>query len=1323
MADYNFTGLNSRDFEHLTQALAISVISKGITPFGDGPDGAREATFNGTMQYPSPAAPWHGYLVIQSKFRARPSDDASDDGTWVLKQLKSDLSKFENTKRNLQKPQYYILVTNVVLTPKQDTGSKDKVFRLLEEYKTRIGLQDFDVWDYDKLCRLLDTQDAIRNAYAAFISSGDIIAKMMEILKHQQPDFFKIISRFLENEMRADQFVKLEQAGHHAEHKTSLAQVFVDLPVSDRPVDDTPRIERELDKLSHGVVDEILTAGSQVLKRSSVFGTDIHVSNQTLNQTAGMGRYVIVGGPGQGKSTIGQFICQLYRAAILRGRPPHTLSQEALTTLVSFSKQCDTDQVKLPIARRFPVRVVLDQFATDLANNKVRSLLGYILERVNHRIDTKCTLDDLRQWLAAYPWLIVLDGLDEVPATSNRQQMLEKITDFWGEVASSDADVLVVATTRPQGYNEEFSPRFYQHRFLVPLSQRRALHYADRLAEAQYGNNPDQKDKVLKRLRMACEQDTTRRLMRSPLQVTIMATLVDRIGQPPQERWRLFQQYYEVIYQRETEREISASRILQQRKADVNAIHHRVGLLLQAESEQAGTTESRLPADRFYQLVRARIAEEGHEGEQLICRAKEITEAAVNRLVFLVGLQENKIGFEIRSLQEFMAAEALMDGREDQVRARLEAIAPIIHWRNVFLFAAGKCFAERQFLRDMIVAICEQLNDPENDKIAGITLAGSRLALDILADGSTREQPKYARSLARIAVRLLDVQDVHTCQRLGSIYEPVFGQLFREQLVQRLDQQHFAKKRGAWALLVNLIGQHVDWAIELANVHWPDDVRPQRDILVTMEGPINNEWAVERLVDYVPKAKLSSRHPPSWRFSRDMNPPTDVPEWFHEALTLVSGMQGFNSGTRMQSFALLPDQGGTVKLSITPIRQQGQLERAASLATLPFKEAEWAPYISAARFMEQPSHESLARELRWLSQVWDNADNPTNNFDFHWPLAACLSACRSNDDLIELADRAENGQLGSSDDWLEAESRWQDNGVRQQDLQYMSDVHWPFDNSINKVGFPIACSDVTSNAEEHAKQIAWLLSVYNSQSASKLKSRLAFLLLNLMREYSFLTHVKIQSLTPRLIRQLITDAEVKWKFTFISDNIPIPRELDEEWVDLFEYIGNIGLFFYSRSRINTLASQLSAAYIENPRRHGLLKVLSRLFGGIPKYRIPDKLLAPSRFNSDELKRAALEVRLAQGKWDDAEASRLARLTTKLMMDSDRVHSPLMTTTRFHRNKGDVERYALALRTELMTNPASDLSVVMDMLDTVMRSRTSQLNRKGVWLDLGLPSIV
>ncbi len=47
MGDYDLTGLNSRSFEHMIQALALKIVGPGVIVFGDGPDGGREATYQG----------------------------------------------------------------------------------------------------------------------------------------------------------------------------------------------------------------------------------------------------------------------------------------------------------------------------------------------------------------------------------------------------------------------------------------------------------------------------------------------------------------------------------------------------------------------------------------------------------------------------------------------------------------------------------------------------------------------------------------------------------------------------------------------------------------------------------------------------------------------------------------------------------------------------------------------------------------------------------------------------------------------------------------------------------------------------------------------------------------------------------------------------------------------------------------------------------------------------------------------------------------------------------------------------------------------------
>ena len=102
MGDYNLTGLSTRSFEQLIQAIAAKVIGPNIVIFGDGPDGGREATFEGSIPYPSKEHGWSGYGVVQAKFRQR-SQDTQKDGEWALQQLRDELDKFVDPKRNLGK--------------------------------------------------------------------------------------------------------------------------------------------------------------------------------------------------------------------------------------------------------------------------------------------------------------------------------------------------------------------------------------------------------------------------------------------------------------------------------------------------------------------------------------------------------------------------------------------------------------------------------------------------------------------------------------------------------------------------------------------------------------------------------------------------------------------------------------------------------------------------------------------------------------------------------------------------------------------------------------------------------------------------------------------------------------------------------------------------------------------------------------------------------------------------------------------------------------------------------------------------------------------
>ncbi|WP_295388905.1 hypothetical protein [uncultured Thiodictyon sp.] len=585
--DYDLTRLSTRSFEQLVQALAVAVLGPGVNVFGDGPDGGREATFDGPVPFPNAAAPWDGYGVIQAKFRQRPLGGGRD-ADWVIDALKAEMEKFIDPDRKLRRPEYYLFATNVVLTPAAGSGGKDRVAALFDDYQDRLAFKGWHVWDHDQLCMLLDTQEAVRTAYAAWITAGDVLANLLAQIAPRTQDFRAIMVNYLQKELRAEQYVNLGQAGHNPEGPVPLARVFIDLPVGER---DTGPLAFGAGRLASKTPDqptgiaELLEIGGRRLDPASnphkppAPGAFTHIFLELFGDILGKstppGRIILIGGPGQGKSTLTQFLCQLHRVALLTDIAKAPLLPEAYDACRLIREQCGRASLALPAMPRFPVRIELNRFAAALSAREVSSLFGWLLALVRRRTERDLCADDLRAWLKAWPWLLVLDGLDEVPATSNRKEVLDAVQDFLVDANDCNADLLLVATSRPQGYNDDFSPRYFRHRALLPLAVSRALQYAQRLAEQRWGADQDKVSRIRERMAQAGREPATAHLMQSPLQVTIMTLLVETVGQPPRERWRLFDEYYRIIVQRERERAIPAADLLNTHEAQRLSIRRR----------------------------------------------------------------------------------------------------------------------------------------------------------------------------------------------------------------------------------------------------------------------------------------------------------------------------------------------------------------------------------------------------------------------------------------------------------------------------------------------------------------------------------------------------------------------------------------------------------------------------------------------------------------------------------------------------------------------------------------------------------------------------
>ncbi|MGW8328080.1 NACHT domain-containing protein [Streptomyces sp. NPDC055897] len=593
-----------------------------------------------------------------------------------------------------------------------------------------LNIKGCEVWHFDQICRYLDLYPNVRQTYSALITPGDVLFSLQELLQGTASELGGLLANHSSKELATDQWVKLGQAGEADNERLPLAELAID-PIASYTAPDG----------SHETVSSvrhILLHGDSVLRPSRLTETPPYVA--------------LIGGPGQGKSTVSQILCQAYRVALLK-EARDRLDADTADTVQTFDDEMRRIGLTLPAARRWPIRINLSEYADAVAGGESISLLRYFADQISRRTPD-ITPNQLRSWLKAWPWLVVLDGLDEVASPQARDAVMERVNDFIIDARSVDADLLILATSRPQGYREEFSPRRYVHMRLEPLDTTYAVSYAKQLTQLRHSGDPDTAERVLERLAEAAEDDLTARLMTTPLQVTIMAILLERRQRVPQQRYRLFSDYYQTIYNREASKTGPVAKLIDDYRTTINHLHERVGLFLQVQAERAGDSDAVLSKNELSQITIRYLHDEGYDDALGDALAARIVDAAMRRLILLVPRKQECVGFDVRSLQEFMAARAIVAADADQTSDLLKAIATSAHWRNTWLLAAGCIFHERPYFRDRLVTLLDEIQAA--DELSLFLKPASSLAVDLLNDDVAAKAPRFLRSFTKHAVELLD---------------------------------------------------------------------------------------------------------------------------------------------------------------------------------------------------------------------------------------------------------------------------------------------------------------------------------------------------------------------------------------------------------------------------------------------------------------------------------------------------------------------------------------------------------------------------------------
>jgi hypothetical protein len=758
--DYPFENLDPESFQKFCQALLTKEFPNvQCFPVAQS-DGGRDA-----MSYLSDDDE-RGFIMYQIKFVRNPSTE-SDPHKWLIGILRKEAPKLKNQVPKGAKR--YILITNAKGTAHPETGSIDKVNQLLES--------NLDVpaqcWWRDDLISRLDNAWDLKWIYPQLMTGPDLIRSLIESqLSEAHERRSTAIRAYITHQFDIDQTVKFKQV----ELDNRLFDLFIDVPISS-PSTTFDRDKKYLYKgIHHYIARDIREArlnSFQSIDTVPSSESDLFVVRDDVSSvgTAAMLLHpvfqknvpyiVLEGAPGQGKSTITQYICQVYRMKVLGEEQTKYTVPEQYREDESFDKlpkEHKFSSVRLPfrvdlrdLATWFAKRNPFSAEQTDEVPSKWKKSLEAFLAAQVENDSGGCEFDvaDLHAVAKLSSILLVFDGLDEVADIEKRREVVQEIVSGVNRLRSIAASLQVIVTSRPAafanspGFPEDKFPHYHLGSVTRPLVEE----YARKWMRARR-LDPQQVREVKKVLQEKLDQPHLRDLARNPMQLTILLSIVrTKTASLPDKRTALYDSYIEKFFDREAEK----NPVVRVHRELLIDIHRYLAWILHVESEGENSS-GRITYERLRELLSEYLISEGYRNSLV----DDLLLGMVERIVALVSRVEGTYEFEVQPLREYFAARYLYEtapqsppGNEKPGTKpdRFDAIARNFYWLNVTRFYAG-CYSKGE-LADLI----DRLEDLISEDGYALISHPRLLAATLLSDWVFTQHPK---SVQRVISLILD---------------------------------------------------------------------------------------------------------------------------------------------------------------------------------------------------------------------------------------------------------------------------------------------------------------------------------------------------------------------------------------------------------------------------------------------------------------------------------------------------------------------------------------------------------------------------------------